>query len=183
LQKLICTLSPISDGGNGLEDFFSTYFPKAECILDFWHAKEYLVELGKVLHPSDEETRKRWTDEVCQRLKHEGGLVVRADLEALDLSVAPAEVREVHRRTIQYFRNHEHRMDYPRYVRNSSQIGSALVESACKTVAVNRLKGGACDGDSPAPTRFAACEPCTSANPPAGTRSGARSPISRYPQT
>jgi hypothetical protein len=132
----------LSDGGNGLEDFFRRYFPKAECILDFWHAKEYLVELGKSIYPSDEDTRTSWTDDVCHRLKHEGGPVVRAELEALDLSSASAEVREVHRRTVQYFRNHEHRMDYPRYLRRGWQIGSGPVESACKTVVGNRLKGG-----------------------------------------
>jgi hypothetical protein len=132
----------ISDGGNGLEDFFRTYFPKAECILDFWHAKEYLVELAKAIYSHDEGARQRWTDEACHRLKHEGGPTVRAWLEALDLGAAATEVREVHRRTTQYFRNHEHRMDYPRYVRNGWQIGSGPVESACKTVVGNRLKGG-----------------------------------------
>jgi hypothetical protein len=132
----------ISDGGNGLEEFFRTYFPKAECILDFWHAKEYLVELAKAIYPNDEPARQSWTDNACHRLKHEGGPTVRAGLEALDLSSASAEVREVHRRTTQYYRNHEHRMDYPRYVRNGWQIGSGPVESACKTVVGNRLKGG-----------------------------------------
>ena len=132
----------ISDGGNGLEDFFRTYFPKAECILDFWHAKEYLVELAQVLYSKDEQTRQRWTDDACHRLKHEGGPSVRMWLETLDLDSTSAELRELHRRTVQYFRNHEHRMDYPRYVRNGWQIGSGPVESACKTVVGNRLKGG-----------------------------------------
>jgi hypothetical protein len=132
----------ISDGGNGLEDFFRTYFPKAECILDFWHAKEYLVELAKAMYPSDERTRQSWTDEACHQLKHEGGPAVRARLEMFDMSSAAAEVRETHRLTVQYFRNHEHRMDYPRYVGNGWQIGSGPVESACKTVIGNRLKGG-----------------------------------------
>ena len=132
----------ISDGGVGLENFFHTYFPKAECILDFWHAKEYLVELGKAIYPGDETARKSWTDEMCHQLKHEGGPTVRARLEMLDVSLASAEVREAHRCTVQYFRNHEHRMDYPRYVRNGWQIGSGPVESACKTVVGNRLKGG-----------------------------------------
>ena len=75
----------ISDGGNGLEDFFHTYFPKAECILDFWHAKEYLVELAKAIYPGDEAARQSWTDEVCHQLKHEGGPAVRARLETLDV--------------------------------------------------------------------------------------------------
>ena len=132
----------ISDGGSGLEDFFHTYFPKAECILDFWHAKEYLVELAKALYPGDEAARRRWTDEACHQLKHEGGPAVRARLEALDVSSVSAETRETHRCTVQYFRNHQHRMDYPRYVRNGWQIGSGPVESACKTVVGNRLKGG-----------------------------------------
>jgi hypothetical protein len=132
----------ISDGGNGLEDFFHTYFPKAECILDFWHAKEHLVELAKALYPRDEEARQNWTDDACHRLKHEGGPAVRAWLEALDMTSASAEARELYRQELQYFRNHEHRMHYPRYVRNGWQIGSGPVESACKTVVGNRLKGG-----------------------------------------
>jgi hypothetical protein len=132
----------ISDGGVGLENFFHTYFPKAECILDFWHAKEYLVELGKAIYPGDETARRSWADEMCHQLKHEGGPTVRARLETLDVSLSSAEVRETHRCTVQYFRNHEHRMDYPRYVRNGWQIGSGPVESACKTVVGNRLKGG-----------------------------------------
>jgi hypothetical protein len=132
----------ISDGGTGLEEFFRTFFPKAECILDFWHAKEYLVELAKSMYPSNEATRQSWTDEACHQLKHEGGPAVRARLETLDVSSASAEARETHRCTVQYFRNHEHRMDYPRYVRNGWQIGSGPVESACKTVVGNRLKGG-----------------------------------------
>jgi hypothetical protein len=41
-----------------------------------------------------------------------------------------------------YFRNHQHRMDYPRYLANGWRIGSGPVEAACKTVVGNRLKGG-----------------------------------------
>jgi len=124
----------ISDGGVGLEDFFRTYFPKAECVLDFWHAKEYLVELAKTIYPSDEATRQSWTDELCHQLKHEGGPAVRARLEAMDMSSASAESRETHRCTVQYFRNHEHRMDYQRYVRNGWQIGSGPVAGPARTL-------------------------------------------------
>lgn len=132
----------LSDGGSGLESFFKRFFPKAVCILDFYHAKEHLVELAQALHGEDETARQRWLDEVCHRLKHEGGPTVRRWLEGLDLQAASPTVREVHRQQVQYFRNHEHRMDYPTYVRNGWQIGSGPVESACKTVVGNRLKGG-----------------------------------------
>lgn len=132
----------LSDGGNGLEEFFRTFFPKAECILDFWHAKEHLLELAKALYPQDEARREAWMEDACHRLKHEGGVNTRAWLEGLEMNSASVEVREVYRREVQYFRNHEHRMDYPRYLRNGWQIGSGPVESACKSVVGNRLKGG-----------------------------------------
>ena len=132
----------LSDGGAGLEQFFKTYFPKAVCILDFFHAKEHLVELAQSLHGDDDSVRQTWLDDMCHRLKHEGGPMVRQRLEKLDMSTSTATVREVHRLQVQYYRNHEHRMNYPTYVRNGWQIGSGPVESACKTVVGNRLKGG-----------------------------------------
>jgi len=101
----------LSDGGSGLEPFFKRFFPKAACILDFYHAKEYLVELGQALYGEDESARQTWLDEMCHRLKHEGGATVRRQLEETDLATASTAVREVHRKAVQYFHNHEHRMD------------------------------------------------------------------------
>lgn len=131
----------LSDGGAGLEEFFRVHFPSAECILDFWHAKEHLVELAHSLWCDDEAMQQQWITEQCHRLKHEGGPVVLAVLEALDVRQRSAAVQECHRVHTQYFRNHAARMDYPRYVANGWQIGSGPVESACKTVVANRLKG------------------------------------------
>jgi hypothetical protein len=131
----------LSDGGNGLEEFFRQNFPLAECILDFWHAKEYLVELGKALWPDDESLRQKRVTDWCHRLKCEGGLRIIRVLEQLDLTTHGAAAREALGDCLRYFKNHQHRMDYPRYVANGWQIGSGPVESACKTVVANRLKG------------------------------------------
>lgn len=131
----------ISDGGVGLEEFFRRNFPLAECVLDFWHAKEHLVELAQTLWTDDEAARQKWVTEQCHRLKHEGGQAVLAELETLDLGGRSAVVQEAHRVHTQYYRNHVARMDYPRYVANGWQIGSGPVESACGTVVGDRLKG------------------------------------------
>jgi len=130
----------LSDGGNGLDEFFHKNFPRAECILDFWHAKEHLVELSQSLWPDDEPTCNQWIAAQCHRLKYERGRAVLAELEALDVGQRNATVQESHRSHTQYYRNHVGRMDYPRYVANGWQIGSGPVESACKTVVGNRLK-------------------------------------------
>jgi hypothetical protein len=55
----------LSDGGSGLEDVLQRFFPRCVCILDFWHAKEHLVELAQALHATDDEARKRWLDQGC----------------------------------------------------------------------------------------------------------------------
>jgi hypothetical protein len=131
----------ISDGGNGLEAFFRKNFPLAECILDFWHAADHLAELGLVLYAENESRRLEQVSAWCHQLKHEGGGTVVNTLAELDLSNHPPSARQAHAECLRYFQNHQHRMDYPRYLANGWQIGSGPVESACKTVVANRLKG------------------------------------------
>jgi len=132
----------ISDGGAGLEEFLRANFPRVEVvILDFYHAAEHLSAWAKAWHPDDapavEQLAGRWR----HRLKHEGGAVVLAALSALDVSGRPATVREAHRQLVGYLTNQVHRMDYPTYRAKGWQIGSGPVESACKQVVGQRLKG------------------------------------------
>lgn len=131
----------LSDGGNGLEEFIRRNFPLAECILDFWHASDHLTQLGLALHPSDESTRKSQVTTWCHSLKHQGGLAIVRCLQQMDLTGQPTSAHEAHADCLRYFQNHQHRMEYPRYLANGWQIGSGPVESACKTVIANRLKG------------------------------------------
>jgi hypothetical protein len=130
----------ISDGGAGLEGWLATNFGRVEAvILDFYHAAEYLGDLGRALHPDDEGAREAWLGPWCRRLKHEGGTAV---LEGLrELEVRGRAAREALRKVVRYFENQAHRMDYPRYVARGGSIGSGPVESACKTVIGQRLKG------------------------------------------
>lgn len=130
----------LSDGGAGLEEFLRVHFPRAERILDFWHASDYLVQLGLSLHPHEEELRKQCVEKWCHRLKHEGGLRIVWMLKAFDVSEYSPAQRAAHEDCLRYFQNHQHKMDYPRYLANGWQIGSGPVESACKLVVASRLK-------------------------------------------
>ena len=132
----------LCDGGSGLEEFLRIHFPRAERILDFWHASEYLVELGQSLFAGDEELRKKRVSRWCHQLKHEGGLRIVWMLQALDVGECSQSQRTAYADCLRYFQNHQHKMDYPRYVKNGWQIGSGPVESACKTVVGGRLKQG-----------------------------------------
>jgi hypothetical protein len=133
----------LSDGGSGLEDFLRDNFPRVEAvILDFYHVTEYLGKLGKALHPGQEAEAEAWRQQWCHRLKAEGGAPVLAALRGLDLHGKPRAARAAHAEVVGYFANQRHRMDYPAYVAKGWQIGSGQVESACKTVVGQRLKGG-----------------------------------------
>lgn len=131
----------ISDGGAGLEDFLRENFPRVEAvILDFYHAAQYLAKLAAALHPGDEATALEQTTAWSRVLRDEGGDVMIAVLEAWDWP-AVRGLAAVRSEVLGYFRNQVHRMDYPTYEANGWYIGSGAVESACKTVVGQRLKG------------------------------------------
>lgn len=131
----------ISDAGQGLEDFQRQNFAKAERMLDFFHASEHAGRMAQAVHPRAAEQAQQLTGAWCHLLKHEGGVKLREVWEQLDTAGWNAERLETYRVELGYFRNHEHKMDYPRYIANGWQIGSGPVESACKRVVTQRLKG------------------------------------------
>jgi len=131
----------LTDGGGGLEEFLGVYFPRAECVLDFYHAAEHLNDLAKALHPADEGRAAELAGQWCHTLKHAGGAALLAVLQGVDLRGRKADVRERHRQVTGYVRGNAHRMDYPRYQANGWLIGSGHVEAACKAVVGQRLKG------------------------------------------
>ena len=131
----------ISDAGNGLEDFQRKAFPLATSMLDFFHASEHVTALAGACHPDDPEATTILARQWCHQLKHKGGATLLAEWEQLDVRRWRGWRSETYREQVQYFRNHQHRMDYPRYVANGWQIGSGPVESACKRLVTQRLKG------------------------------------------
>lgn len=132
----------LSDGGAGLEDWLRSTFPRVEAvILDFYHVAEYLGELAKAWQPHDEQAAESQRRSWCRQLKQEGGTKVLAALRALSLRGRSAGARACYRKVVGYFENQVHRMNYPDYLKRGWQIGSGPVESACKSVVGQRLKG------------------------------------------
>jgi hypothetical protein len=134
----------LTDGGNGLEGFCQRNFnrPDLVLILDFYHPASYLEKLAKALHPTDEQAATAQAQQGCRLLKEEGGAVTLAVLRAWAWPARPsAALRAQRAATEEYFGNNVHRMEYPEYQAEGWHIGSGVVESACKTVVGQRLKG------------------------------------------
>jgi hypothetical protein len=134
----------LTDGGNGLEHFVQSNFnrPDLVVILDFYHAASYLEKLAHATWPKDAEAAQAWAQQWCSLLKAEGGATLLAVLRewAWPKRLA-AEWRKQWADTEQYLANNVHRMEYPEYLAQGWHIGSGVVESACKTVVGQRLKG------------------------------------------
>jgi hypothetical protein len=132
----------LSDGGSGLEECLRTHFPRVDAvILDFYHAAEYLSDLAKAWYGAEAPAATAVGQQWCHQLKHQGGPAVLATLQGLELRGRSAAARECYQATVRYVENHLHRMDYPTYRAKGWQIGSGPVESACKRVVGQRLKG------------------------------------------
>lgn len=133
----------LTDGGNGLEnclmDVLGGLAPRIVFVLDFYHAVEHLREFAK-LWIADETNRQKQMDAWCHMLKHQGGRALLDELNGLSLARLPKAVKEAHRQLVGYLGNNLHRMDYPSYVARGWQIGSGMIEAACKTVVNQRLK-------------------------------------------
>ena len=134
----------LTDGGSGLEEFMQKNFnrPDLVLILDFYHAASYLEKLAKALHPKDEEAASSQAERWCSLLKAEGGALMLAVLRQWDWPSRKSQtLAEQLEAVLTYFENNVHRMEYPEYLAQGWHIGSGVVESACKTVVGQRLKG------------------------------------------
>lgn len=127
----------LTDGGAGLEHFLDVNFPRAEKILDFFHAAEHLSAFAKHYRPGV--ASGPLLDGWCHSLKHAGGTQVLRMLKRLRRDQMSAEVREAYDGLLNYLQRNQHRMDYPRYLKKGWQIASGAVESACKRVINQRL--------------------------------------------
>ena len=146
----------LTDGGNGLETclvetVLAGLARETVLILDFFHAAEHLRDFAKSWRP-DESARREQLAGWCHTLKHQGGTVLLAELESLDLTGRSETPLEAHRLLTNYVRNNQHRMDYPTYIANGWEIGSGEIESGCKSVINHRLGGAGmrwCPGTTP----------------------------------
>lgn len=107
-------------------------------ILDFFHATEHLAEVSVVMR-KNEAQRREWLDEVCHDLKHKrnGAKLIQREMKEYRKQIMT--VPEILDKTITYFENNLHRMNYVKYQKEGYPIGSGVTEAACKVIAKQRL--------------------------------------------
>jgi len=118
-------------------------FPEALQILDFYHVLEHLHALARLClgersgSDGDAGRAAAWVAAQKEQLLQDGVAEVQRAIQALP---APdQEARECWAATHGYFARNAERMRYRTYLAAGYQIGSGVMEAACKTVAHQRL--------------------------------------------
>jgi hypothetical protein len=111
-------------------------------LIDFYHASEYIGNVGKIITQTEEE-RNAWIEDQCHRLKHNTGgasrfLKLVNDCREVVRAKADKKVLD---KTISYFTNNNDadRMQYYKFVDSVVPIGSGATEAACKVLVKERM--------------------------------------------
>jgi len=122
----------LGDGSAWIWNTGSELFPQATQILDRFHSKEHLGDVGKVIYGDGPES-KPWIEARCEQLD-QGHL--KSLVHALRSHIGHKEAREC----IQYIWRNRRRMRYPQFEKRGFCTSTGVVESGCKVVVGTRLK-------------------------------------------
>jgi hypothetical protein len=122
----------VCDGARWIWNLVERHFPQAVQIVDWFHAEERLEQVAE--DAFTKEKAKEWLEETLTELWHGNTpFVIRACEKLASRSACAAK-------SLTYFRNNAHRMQYDHFRRMEYLIGSGTVESACKQIVSQRLK-------------------------------------------
>ncbi len=122
----------ISDGAVWIWRLADDRFPQARQRLDFYHAVQHLAAVGRTLFGEDQAKLKAWLKPLVKQLKNESAIKVIGQLEEALVQLPGGPAAEAVQREVNYFHEHEDRMDYRAGRRRGEPIGSGPVEATCR---------------------------------------------------
>ena len=136
------------DAGIGLEDKVLDWVKDNNMthhfdgiILDIIHVSEYVWDAATAIFSEKSTYRTTWVRQMLSDLLNSQTKQVIKDLERIvskaDLCQSKATQVE---KTIKYFTNHQHKMDYKTFIEKGYPVSSALVEAACGHLVKQRME-------------------------------------------
>jgi len=128
----------MGDGADWIWNICQEQFPGAIQIVDLYHARQHLWDLGAQLHPNHEKSKRKWVR--AQQVLLDQGKIEKLVVKLRSLSPANPELAAAVRVEANYFERNAERMRYPKYRKQKLFVGSGVIEAGCKTVMASRLK-------------------------------------------
>ena len=128
----------LGDGAAWIGNLAAEHFPGAVPIGDWFHASERVWARGRAWHGQETPETAAWVDHQLGRLAQGQAATLATEWQALPARGEAAAIRD---EQVTYFTNQAPRMAYDRYRAAGWDIGSGMVESACKHLIAAREKG------------------------------------------
>lgn len=122
----------IGDGAVWIWRLADDRFPDARQRLDFYHAVQHVAAVGRALFGEDQAKLKGWLRPLVQQLKNQSAIKVVGQLEEILAGLPAGASAEAVQREVNYFHEHQDRMDYRAGRRRGEPIGSGAIESTCR---------------------------------------------------
>lgn len=122
----------IGDGAVWIWRLADDRWPQARQRLDFYHAVQHLAAVGRALFGENQEKLKAWLKPLAKQLKHQSALKVIRQLEEALAAMPSGAAAQTVAREVEYFHEHQKRMDYRAGRRAGEPIGSGPVEATCR---------------------------------------------------
>jgi hypothetical protein len=127
----------IGDGAKWIWNWAEDNYPGATQILDFYHAKEKLVLFARYQFKEDQE-RVQWIKQQADKLLDNQLEEVLSTLKSCRAKTPEAKLAK--QKVIDYYIEHDDRMQYRTYREQGLMIGSGPIEAAHRSVIQQRLK-------------------------------------------
>ena len=107
-------------------------WPQARQRLDFYHAAQHLVAVGRAIFGEDKGRFTAWLKPLVRQLKNDSSVKVIRQLDAALAALPDGATARSVGKEVAYFREHQDRMDYRAGQRAGQPIGSGPVEATCR---------------------------------------------------
>ena len=122
----------IGDGAVWIWRLADDRWPQARQRLDFYHAVPHLAAVGRALFGEDKARLKGWLKPLARQLRNQSSLKVIGQLEEALAGLPAGPAAQAVAKEVNYFHEHQHRMDYRAGRRAGQPIGSGPVEATCR---------------------------------------------------
>jgi len=122
----------LGDGAVWIWRLADDRWPQARQRLDFYHAVQHLAAVGRALFGEDKAKLKAWLQPLVKQLKNQSSLKVIRQLEEALAAMASGAAAQTVAKEVDYFHEHQKRMDYRAGRRAGEPIGSGAVEATCR---------------------------------------------------
>jgi hypothetical protein len=130
----------LADGALWIWDRIAPVIDPDVKIVDWRHAESHIWTAGNALHGEGTDACRVWVEPLKEHLWEGRTDVLLEELSGIYKSLRSAAKREAIAGLQTYITNHKEQMAYDKFRAMGLDIGSGLIESACKTVVQQRLK-------------------------------------------